>query len=75
MKQTRKASFAETCLSTAIGYAIAVLTQMTVFPWFGLHVELHTNLLIGVIFTVVSIARGFFVRRLFEHLRVQGILI
>lgn len=73
-KQSRTASFAETCLSTAIGYVIAVTTQAIVFPWFGLHVPLHTNLLIGVIFTAVSIARGFAVRRLFEHLRVAGIL-
>lgn len=74
MKQTRKASFAETCLSTFLGYGIAVLTQIVVFPWFGLHVALHTNLAIGAIFTVVSIARGFAIRRLFEHLRVAGIL-
>ncbi len=74
MKQTRKASLAETCLSTAIGYVIAVTTQAIVFPWFGLYVPLSHNLLIGVIFTVVSIARGFAVRRLFEHLRVSGIL-
>lgn len=74
MKQSRKASFAETCLSTAIGYAIAVTTQAIVFPWFGLDVPLSHNLLIGVIFTVVSIARGYMVRRLFEHLRVKAIL-
>lgn len=74
MKQSRKASFAETCLSTAIGYVIAVTTQAIVFPWFGLYVPLSHNLLIGVIFTVVSIARGYMVRRLFEHLRIKAIL-
>lgn len=74
MKQSRKASFAETCLSTAIGYVIAVTTQAIVFPWFGLDVPLSHNLLIGVIFTVVSIARSYGVRRLFEHLRVNGYL-
>lgn len=74
MKQSRKASFAETCLSTAIGYVIAVTTQAIVFPWFGLDVPFSHNLLIGVIFTVVSIARGYMVRRLFEHLRVKAIL-
>ena len=74
MKQTRKASLAETLLSTAIGYAIACTTQIIVFPWFGLDVPLSHNLLIGAIFTVVSIARGFAVRRLFEELRVKGIL-
>jgi hypothetical protein len=73
-KQTRKASFVEICLSTTIGYAVACLTQIVVFPWFGLHVPLQTNLAIGLIFTVVSVARGFFVRRIFEHLRVSDIL-
>jgi hypothetical protein len=72
--QSRKASLAETLLSTAIGYVIAVTTQAIVFPWFGLHVPLHENMLIGVIFTVVSIARGFCMRRLFEHLRCTGLL-
>jgi hypothetical protein len=72
MKQTRKASLAETLLSTAIGYIGAVTGQVIVFPWFGIHVPVHTNLMIGVIFTVISIARGFWVRRLFEHLRVTG---
>ena len=74
LKQTKKASLVETLLSTAIGYSIAVTTQIIVFPWFGLYVPLHDNLLIGCIFTVVSIARGFCVRRLFENLRVKGIL-
>lgn len=74
MKQTRKASFAETCLSTAIGYIIACTTQVIVFPWFGLDVPLSHNLMIGAIFTIVSIARGYMVRRLFEHLRVKAIL-
>ncbi len=74
MKQSRKASFAETCLSTAIGYVIAVTTQAIVFPWFGLDVPLSHNLMIGAIFTIVSIARGYMVRRLFEHLRVKAIL-
>ncbi|RZN09651.1 hypothetical protein CWO91_16620 [Bradyrhizobium genosp. SA-3] len=74
MKQTRKASLLETLLSTAIGYGVAVTTQVVVFPWFGLHVPISHNLMIGAVFTVVSIARGFAVRRLFEHLRVSGIL-
>lgn len=73
-KQTRRASLAETLISTFIGYFVAVTTQVVVFPWFGLHVPLHDNMLIGGLFTVVSIARGFCVRRLFEHLRVSGLL-
>ena len=74
MKQTRKASLLETLLSTAIGYGVAVTTHAVVFPCFVLHVPFSHNLLIGAVFTVVSIVRGFGVRRLFEHLRVSGIL-
>ncbi len=49
-------------------YGVAVLTQLLVFPLFGLHTTLAENLMIGAIFTVVSIARSFALRRLFEAL-------
>ncbi|MBY9045458.1 DUF7220 family protein, partial [Pseudomonas fluorescens] len=73
-KQTRKASLIETLLNTALGYGVALLAQIVVFPWFGIHVPLSSNIAIGMIFTVVSIARGFVLRRLFEALRVRGVL-
>jgi hypothetical protein len=74
VKQIRKGSLTETLLNTAIGYTIAVTTQVIVFPRFGIHAPLTTNMAIGVVFTVVSIARGYAVRRLFEALRVNSIL-
>lgn len=64
--QSKKMSFVETCASTAIGYLVALATQLAVFPLFGLSVSLTDNLWIGAIFTVVSIARGYAVRRLFN---------
>lgn len=73
-KQTKRASLVESLLNVAIGYGVALLSQIIVFPWFGIHVSISTNVVIGVVFTVISIARSFVVRRLFEHLRVQGIL-
>jgi hypothetical protein len=50
---------------------VAVVTQLLVFPLFGLHTTLAENLRIGAIFTVVSIARSFALRRLFEAIRVR----
>ena len=41
---------------------------MVVFPIFGLRVGVIENLGIGLAFTVVSIARSYIVRRLFERL-------
>lgn len=73
-KQTRKASLTETLLNTAIGYAINLGAQMAIFPLFGIHIGLASNVAIGLAFTVISIARGYVLRRFFEHLRVKGIL-
>ena len=71
MKQSKLMSWVETCLNTAIGFAIAITAQMLVFPLFGFNPPLSTNLYIGLIFTVVSIVRGFLLRRLFEALHIR----
>tara|TARA_R110002126_G_scaffold75173_2_gene187291 strand:- start:35 stop:268 length:234 start_codon:yes stop_codon:yes gene_type:complete len=70
MKQSKLMSLAEALLNVAIGYIIAVATQLLVFPIFGLQVSITDNLLIGAFFTAVSIARSFAVRRLFEAIRI-----
>jgi hypothetical protein len=72
--QSRRSSLIETGLSTAIGYVVAVSAQMMVFPLVGIHTNPETNIKLGVVFTVVSVVRGFFVRRLFNHLHVRGVL-
>jgi hypothetical protein len=64
-------SMVESVLSTAIGFGVALLTQILVFPLFGFNPSLTVNLLITCIFTVVSIARQFCVRRLFEALHIR----
>jgi len=68
MKQSRAMSLVEATANVVVGYGVAVLTQLLVFPLFGLHTTLAENLMIGAIFTVVSIARSFALRRLFEAL-------
>lgn len=72
--QKRIHSMMETVLSTLIGYGVAVATQILVFPLFDIHVSLETNLAIGYLFTLVSIIRGYAVRRLFNWLHTEGIL-
>ena len=74
VKQTRKASLAEALLNVAIGYGVALLSQIIVFPWFGIRIGLAENVAIGLIFTVISIVRSFALRRFFEALRVRGVL-
>ena len=67
MSQTRAWSFVESCANVAIGYGVALLSQLAVFPLYGIHVDLSTNLAIGAWFTVISIARSYCVRRLFNR--------
>jgi hypothetical protein len=46
---------------------------MLVFPMFGVRTTLGQSMALGVIFTVVSIARTYMLRRLFEGLRVDDL--
>jgi hypothetical protein len=62
-------SLVEAVANVAVGYGLAVLTQLVVFPWFGLPAHVSDALAIGAIFTLISIARSFALRRLFERLR------
>ena len=71
MKQSRLMSLVESLANVLVGYVVAVVTQMAVFPLFGLAVTVTENLLIGLIFTVVSIVRSYALRRGFEALRVR----
>jgi len=71
-KQSRKMSLIEAVSNVAIGYGIAVTTQILIFPIFGLHTTLAQNMKMGAIFTIVSIARSFALRRVFEAIRMRS---
>jgi hypothetical protein len=64
--QSRTMSLVEAVTNVIVGYGVAVLTQMIVFPRFGLHATLEQNLAMGSIFTVVSLVRSYALRRLFN---------
>jgi hypothetical protein len=62
----------EAVANVAVGYGVAVGTQIVVFPWFGLDPSLSDTLVIGAIFTVVSIVRSYALRRLFNSWTRRG---
>ena len=66
--QTRWMSLAESLTNIAVGYALAFLTQIAVFPIFGLQASLGENLMIGALFTSISLCRSFALRRIFNAL-------
>jgi len=67
LAQTRVWSAVESAANTGFGFGVAILTQMLVFPWFGMHPTLAQNIQITAIFTVISVLRGYVVRRGFER--------
>jgi len=67
--QSRRQSLIEAITNVVVGYALAVLTQIVVFPWFGLQVPFRDNLAIGAIFVIISLLRSYALRRLFAHWR------
>nr|WP_048599791.1 MULTISPECIES: hypothetical protein [Roseobacteraceae] len=69
MMQSRRQSLIEAITNVVVGYALAVLTQIVVFPWFGLKVSLNDNLAIGAMFVIISLLRSYALRRLFERWR------
>ena len=73
MKQSRLMSLVESVANVAVGYGVAVITQILIFPVFGLHTTLAQNLKMGAIFTIVSIARSFALRRAFEAIRIRSV--
>lgn len=68
MRQSRRMSIIEAITNVAVGYALAVATQMLVFPWFGLHASFGDSLALGLVFTGISLIRGYALRRLFTRL-------
>jgi hypothetical protein len=68
MRQSRTMSLVEAGTNVLVGFWLAVLTQIVVFPWFGLTATPSDHLTIGLVFTVVSLARGYLLRRLFDRL-------
>jgi len=64
--QSRVESLVESIVNIAIGYGVALLSQILIFPLFGIHVPLSTNLWIGLWFTMISLVRSYVIRRWFN---------
>jgi hypothetical protein len=71
MKQTRLMSLVESVANVIVGYGVAVVTQILIFPMFGLRTTLAQNLLMGLAFSLISVARSFALRRAFEAIRIR----
>lgn len=71
MKQSRMASFRESLLNVGIGFGVSFVAQLIFLPLIGVPIRLDQNFIFACIMTVVSVARTFAVRRLFEALHIR----
>jgi len=69
--QSKKHSIFESLTNVAVGYFVALASQLLIFPLFGIHIPLSQNIAIGMIFTVVSIFRSYILRRVFNWIHIK----
>lgn len=69
--QSRRSSAAEALLNILIGFWISVLANIVLLPLWGLQVDLRKGVEIGLVFTLVSFLRSYFLRRLFNYFHIR----
>jgi hypothetical protein len=65
--QSRLASLAEAAANVAVGFAIALAAQATLMRAYGIGTSFAQDFAITCWFTVISLARGYVVRRVFNR--------
>jgi len=66
MTQTRTGSLIEAAAQTVIGYVVNLGVQLVLYPIMGATFTFGQNIVIGCVFMVVSLVRGFVLRRWFN---------
>ncbi len=64
---SRWKSFSEVVLNIAVGFLINYTANVVILPAYGMPFNAYVFLEIGILYTLVSIARQYLFRRLFEH--------
>lgn len=66
MAQSKSRSWKEAFTNIVIGYVINFVANLVVFPMFGYDITIADNIVIGLVFTVISVIRQYVVRRYFN---------
>ena len=70
--QLKRHSLIESISNVAVGYGIALLSQIILYPIYNIHVSIFTNIYLGLWFTVISIIRSYVLRRIFTKRTEHG---
>lgn len=78
MRQTRIGSLVEAGINVLIGFTINFFANILILPLIGFHITVGQNIFIGVLYTIVSVARSYAIRRWFNarlHAAAQAIAV
>ena len=70
MSQTKLGSFIEAWANIVIGFTINWCANMIVLPWFGFNIKPLAAFNMGLIFTIISLIRSYYLRRLFNRIKL-----
>ena len=65
--QSKKQSLIETLTSVFVGWLIGVILNLTVLPLFNYNITVTDSLWVSLIFTAISVIRGYLIRRYFNR--------
>lgn len=66
MNQTKLGSLIEVCINILIGFSINWVANLWILPLYGFNITGGQAFSMGLIFTVISVARGYCIRRWFN---------
>lgn len=72
MSQTRKGSAFEAVMNVSVGFGINFTANALIFPLFGWHISVSDNILLGAIYTVISLVRSYCIRRWFNGFKTNA---
>lgn len=68
--QTKLGSLTEAWANIAVGFGVNFAANLIILPLFGFHsLTVRNNLIIGLLYTVISLVRSYVLRRWFNGLR------
>lgn len=73
MTQTKLESFIESITNTLIGILISSTANYLILPMFYDNVTFKNSLYIAIIFTLISVCRNYFIRRVFEGRVIEDV--
>jgi len=66
--QSKKYSALEAVTNVIVGYMVAVVSQMVLYPFFNIETTTSQNMVLAGWFTIISLVRSYILRRVFNKI-------